>query len=421
MKHRAAAEDRSRLAAGRDLPPLLFVTHRTSLDDNIGGHGATEVLELIYEANLGRERDQRHVVIEFLGPLPHTRESVLAEVHGALKANPQVMGIVLLGGYDVVPSMRVDVLPRQLREWVDRQPLDADDADNWIVWCDDPYGDPELTGIPEVPVSRIPDGCSKELMLAAMCVPKAESATRSGIRNARRPFAERIFAMLPGNERMHVSAPIDWKRLGETALHASHVYIMLHGRNDIGRELWGEVTRDPAPAPDDHALSPVTEELPTSISETREQRMLNSHSDAMVSAVKYDQMPGNGAVILSGCCWSAQASTWSARRARPGYTPKPRRTDTSVAMSALRAGARAFVGSTGVNYSPLNPSHRFYCEPMHREFWHGVVNGYAPAMALLVAKHRYASGMPHGHKNDWTSRAIEHKTLHQYTCLGLGW
>ena len=87
----------------------------------------------------------------------------------------------------------------------------------------------------------------------------------------------------------------------------------------------------------------------------------------------------------------------------------------------MRDGARAFVGSTGANYSPLDPADHFYCEPLHHAFWRHVVKGEAPARALLIAKHKYASGMPHGHRDDITSLAIEHKTLHQYTCLGLGW
>ena len=412
----------AQLGAGRDLPPLLFVTHRRSLDDNIGGHGASEVLELIREANVTRAREERHVIIEYLGALPHTRESVLTEVHGTLAEHPHIMGVVLLGGYDVVPAMRVDCLPAALRRWADKQPLDADDADNWLVWCDDPYGDPRLTGIPEIPVCRIPDGCSKELMIAALCAPVATERTRSGIRNERRPFAERVFGLLPGDTEMHVSAPTRASRLRKRALHAAHVYIMLHGRNDIGRGLWGELDHQVAPSQAELKIrARIQKERPKTITATLEHKMLNAAEDEMVLAVEYDHMPGNGTVVLSGCCWSAQAATTSARRTRAGWTPKPRRTDTSVALAALRNGARAFIGSTGVNYSPLNPQHRFYCEPMHREFWTAIVNGYAPAMALLVAKHRYASGMPHGHKHDKVSQAIEHKTLHQYTCLGLGW
>jgi hypothetical protein len=414
------------LAGGRELPRLLFVTHRRALDANIGADGATEVLDLIREANEGRKRADAHVVLEYLGK-HRDLASALSEVHETIRENP-VHGVVLLGGYDVVPSVRVDVLPPTIRTWVDEQPLDGDDADDWIVWCDDPYGDPEHTRIPEIPVSRIPDGRSKDLMLAALRAPKATAQTRRGIRNVNRPFAEDVFRQLPGEDEMLVSGPQQAKRLAKRALHASHVYIMLHGRNDIGRAFWGERHRHVAQtltATQLHAIEAFNAlqkpTQPRELTETMEQRAFNQAEEAMLAAVDREHMPGDGAVILSGCCWSAQAARYSARRWHRGRPLAPRLTQTSVALSALRGGARAFVGSTGSNYSPLDPADHFYCEPLHFEFWRQVVKGEAPARALLIAKHKYASGMPHGHRDDLTSLAIEHKTLHQYTCLGLGW
>ena len=415
------------LAAGRELPRLLFVTHRRALDANIGAGGATAVLDLIREANEGRRRADAHVVLEYLGGERHDLAGALSEVHETLREH-KVDGIVLLGGYDVVPSARVDVLPAWIRKWVDEQPLDGDDADDWIVWCDDPYGDPDHTRIPEIPVSRIPDGRSRDLMLAALRAPKAATRTRRGIRNVNRPFAEEVFSLLPGDDEMFVSGPQHARKLPKRALHASHVYIMLHGRNDIGRALWGERhahVQQKLTATQEHAIE-VFNELQRSgqskeLTETMEQRAFDQAEEAMLTAVDREHMPGEGAVILSGCCWSAQAARYSARRWHRGRPLAPRRTQTSVALAALRGGARAFIGSTGANYSPLDPADHFFCEPLHHAFWRHVVKDEAPARALLIAKHKYASGMPHGHRDDITSLAIEHKTLHQYTCLGLGW
>jgi hypothetical protein len=336
----------------------------------------------------------------------------------------EIQGIVLLGGYDVVPPMRFDCLPPALRTWVDAQPLDADDADDWTVWCDDPYGDPGDTGIPDVPVSRIPDGRSKELMLAALRAPVASNVGRRGMRNVRRPFAAEIFKLLPGDDDMLVSAPHRSARLSRSALHASHVYLVLHGRHDVGRTLWGERRRaaHEALTPEEERLLELDKEMsPRDISDTMERRVIESSEEGMLTAIGCEHMPGDGAVILSGCCWSAQVAATSARRWRIDKAPPPRRPQSSIALAALRDGARAFVGSTGVNYSPIDPGDRFYCEPLHREFWQHYTNGQPPAKALLIAKHRYASGMPHGLRDDWSSLAIEHKTLHQYTCLGLGW
>jgi hypothetical protein len=440
MTHLAPANpDPRQLAAGRGLPRLLFVTDRVALDDNIGAHGATEILDLIREANHARPRHERHVILEYLGPRPTRRATALAEVHAALReANVlgTVHGVVLLGGYDVVPTMRFDCLPPALRTFVDEKPFDGNDADDFVVWCDDPYGDPDDTGIPEVPVSRIPDGRSKTLMLNALRAPVATTVGRSGVRNVERPFAETVFNLLPGDGEMVVSAPRHAANLARTELRTSHVYLVLHGRHDIGKFLWGErsgrhVTADapaesaggePALTPGERAALALDDAAkPREITDTMEFAKIEHEAAMMVTAVACDHMPGEGAVILSGGCWSASSAATSARRWRKAYAPKPRRAGTSVALAALNEGARAFVGSTGVNYSPLGPNDRFYCEPLHREFWQHVTAGHAPARALLYAKHRYASGMPHGRGNDFISLAIEHKTLHQYTCLGLGW
>jgi hypothetical protein len=435
------ASQAQRLAGGRDLPRLLFVTHRAALDANIGAHGASELLALIREANHERPRFRRHVIVEDLGPDLKDSASVLAEVHAALREARvlgEVHGVVLLGGYEVVPSLRFDCLPPWLRAFVDQKAYDGNDADNFIVWCDDPYGDPDDTGIPDIPVSRIPDAQSKAMMLAALQAPEATSNKRSGVRNVARPFAEEVFKLLPGTGEMVVSAPRHAANVAHAELHTSHVYLMLHGRYDIGRALWGERSAryQPADSADSGTGEALTDEerraiareqellaegAPREITDTMEHHAIEREAAHMVTALECEHMPGGGAIILSGGCWSASAVAISARRWSASDAPKPRRVRTSVALAALSRGARAFVGSTGVNYSPLDPADRFYCEPMHREFWRHVVVGHSPARALLFAKHRYASGMPHGLGNDYISLAIEHKTLHQYTCLGLGW
>lgn len=430
MTRRSAAS--KQLAGGRDLPRLLFVTHRADLDRSIGANGATDVLDLIREANEHRPRERRHAVLDYLGHDLNDRANVLREVHAFRIEQDtlgEIEGIVLLGSYDVVPAMRVDCLPASLREWVDAQPLDANDADDFTVWSDDPYGDPGSTGLPDIPVSRIPDGRSRELMLAALRAPVAETANRRGIRNVMRPFADDIFRLLPGDGEMLVSAPKNARAISPKELHASHVYIVLHGRHDIGRALWGERPRRVSGASDDSASADVHDDdargndrpLPRDMSDTQEMNAFEAIEDEMVEALRCGHMPGDGAVILSGCCWGAQVSASSARRWRKEGAPLPRRPGSSVALAALRDGARAFIGSTGMSYSPIDPVDHFYSEPLHREFWTNYIAGSPPALALLIAKHRYASGMPHGLRDDLSSRAIEHKTIHQYTCLGLGW
>ena len=90
------------------------------------------------------------------------------------------------------------------------------------------------------------------------------------------------------------------------------------------------------------------------------------------------------------------------------------------ALRFLEAGATAFVGCTGAHYSPREKPYHYFGGPMHEAFWRGLGTGQAPAEALLAAKAEYVRDFPHGMRSE-AQHAIEYKTLHQYTCLGLGW
>ena len=120
-------------------------------------------------------------------------------------------------------------------------------------------------------------------------------------------------------------------------------------------------------------------------------------------------------------CWGALAARRTAREDIEGTPPPPRTTRNSIALSALRNGVRAFVGSSGVNYSPTVRPFNYFARPLHDAFWRAVLAGASPAKALLEAKHAYVAGMPHIGRRGTLEEAIEFKTLRQYSCLGLGW
>lgn len=411
-----------RLADGRALPPLLFVTNRDALRRHIGATATTAALAMIREASTDIAGASHRILDDIEGAVGNPAAALRA-VHDALSTH-QVYGVVLLGGYDVVPPVRFDVLPPSLRAWIDRQPYDGGDPDDFIVWCDDQYGDPENSGIPEIPVSRIPDGRSAALLLAALRAPTPlHAGQRRGLRNLRRPYVDDVFAMIPGEGHVVQSAPAHAKGLSDNALHGDHVYLLLHGLPDRGGTLWGEraVSVDESIAAASRDSSEPSATMPLDITTDMFEAKVEGEQDGVVPAVHSRHMPGSGAVILSGCCWSAQASTIPARRWRENRRLVRRTVRTSVALSALRKGARAYVGSTGLNYSPMNAPYLQFCGPLHRAFWQSIARGTAPAVALLEAKHRFALGMPHGGGPDLVAQAIEHKTLHQYTCLGLGW
>jgi beta-lactamase superfamily II metal-dependent hydrolase len=341
------------LASGRPLPDLVFVTDAARLAANVGETEARQALDAIRSAGQ-----------TIVSP---------ADVRDAL--HPGVRGVVIVGGYDVVPAQRRDCLPAAVRASLGV----TDDPDDFIVWSDDDYGDDGDRDTPPVPVSRIPDAHSSKLLRASLAAARRGEGRR-GVRNSERPFAEDIFAALPGDDSLLVSAPTTFD--GIAALDADLVYLMLHGDFVDGSRFWGE-----GPA-------------------------------GNVEAVNVRNIPDEGPrVVFTGCCWGALTVDQPASRT---LLPAPKAVNASIALRFLEAGATAFVGCTGAHYSPREAPYRYFGGPMHEGFWRGVSGGLAPAEALLAAKAEYVRDFPHGMHSE-AQHAIEYKTLHQYTCLGLGW
>ena len=361
-----------KIAGGRQLPKLLFVTNKDKLARNIG------------------EREARHVIttlrargLQLIEQLPGTDVAQAASrVRQTIRETGKIDGVVILGGYDVVPSQSVDCVPTVLQSRVSR----SGDADNFIVWSDDIYGDADGDLLPELPVSRIPDGNRAALVFAALGA-KADSLPnpRVGVRNVMRPFAAEIFGNLPGSNQMLVSKPTTFNRTPQYSLDAERIYIMLHGDFTDSSRFWGEET------------------------------------EGNQEAMNIGNLPAKvGAVVFTGCCWGALTVNTPAGRTVNGRIFGQKSPDDSLAMSFLKRGATAFVGCTGSHYSPLQAPYNFFGGPMHEAFWGNYATNRSPAQALFNAKLEYLRGMPHGQTSP-NSQAIEYKILRQYTCLGLGW
>jgi hypothetical protein len=272
-------------------------------------------------------------------------------------------------------------LPADLRSKVSA----GGDADNFIVWSDDIYGDLDGDLLPELPVSRIPDGNRAALVFAAIQASGASVGNpRAGIRNIVRPFAAAIYRTLTGSNQMLVSGPTTFDD-PPYSLRGDMTYIMLHGDYTDSSRFWGEETK------------------------------LNRE------AVNTSNLPQKSArVVFTGCCWGALTVNTPAGRVVKGRSFGQKSPGDSLAMSFLLRGAIAFVGCTGSHYSPLQFPYKFFGGPMHEAFWQGYQAGLSPAQALFAAKLQYLKGMPHG-QTAANSQAIEYKILRQYTCLGLGW
>lgn len=363
-----------RIAGGRSLPKLLFVTSKEALARNIGARESDHLLQSL------RSRDAR-LFDQVPARIDGSRETA-ALVREQLARNPGVKGVVLLGGYDVVPSQRVDCLPPSLRSRV----AGNGDADNFIVWSDDIYGDTDGDLLPELPVTRIPDGNRAQLVFSAIQASGSSvGVPRTGVRNIARPFADRVFRNLPGTQDLQVSRPLTFDATPRYSVSGDHVYIMLHGDYADSSRFWGEET-----------------------SGNRE-------------AVNITNLPPQvGAVVFTGCCWGALTVNTPAGRIANDRSFGQKSPDDSLAMAFLARGAVGFIGCTGSHYSPLQPPFQFFGGPMHEAFWNAYANVRSPAQALFQAKLQYLKGMPHGQTSP-NSQAIEYKILRQYTCLGLGW
>lgn len=371
-----ALGDSYALGGGRPLPKLLFVTSRPKLIDNIGRLEAERVF---------RSLERAGARILDLPANTTTAEQAARIVRE--KLDQDLAGVVLLGGYDVVPSQALDVLDAPARRKLEAEGRADDDADNFIVWSDELYGDRDNDAIPELPVSRIPDGRKAEVVEAALQAPSFASGARFGVRNIQRPFAHQVFPQVPGrNGNLEISemfAPTDIT--GGAA--AGAVYLMLHGSARDATRFWGETQG--GSAYEAIAIENVPEKAP-------------------------------GSVVFTGCCWGALIMAPAASKASAATPLRPRGPEGSMAIAYLKAGAQAFVGCTGSHYSPLEEPYNYYGRPMHDAFWAEIGRGSRPAEALFKAKKEYVKGMPHG-MTDRFSQAVEMKILRQFTCLGLGW
>jgi hypothetical protein len=290
------------------------------------------------------------------------------------------IGVLILGGYDVVPAQKVFCVPERIRADVD---LDGD-ADRFTVWSDDGYVDVEGDDLPELPVSRIPDGRSAALVFAAVqASTPVRTARRTGIRNDAREYADDVFARVPGEGKMLLSGPAVVDRPPHQ-MDGDVVYLMLHGAYEDATTFWGGEPWWKYPA------------------------------------VAASNVPGrSGQIVFTGCCWGALTVDTPAGLVVEGRPIAPRTPESSLALRFLAGGATAFIGCTGAHYSP-GPPYRSHGRPMHDAFWAALRRGRPPAEALFEARKRFADDMPHAQR-DPQALAEEMKTLRQYACLGLGW
>jgi beta-lactamase superfamily II metal-dependent hydrolase len=368
------------LAGGRTLPKLLFLTSRDSLRRNLGQLEADAALKMISDAGQ-----------TLVDTVPNDAVDPSA-IMGLVRPHfPKgVRGVVIVGGYDVVPASRLDALDPPLRAAISGRTGDPDD--DFMVWSDALYGDADGDQIGELPVSRIPDAKTPDLVYRALRSGSPTASGAGGIHNIHRPYATKVYETLRGAAATNLlvsekTQPGD-PRFSKGVLSASAIYIMLHGDFQDAQRFWGEYEASGAP----------------------------------LEAINVDDIPPiPHSVVFCGACWGGLTVIQRAVNFVGSGRPSPRAIGSSMALTFLNAGAGAFIGCTGSHYSPEGGDTSYYGAPLHLAFWKRLAEGASPAEALFQAKTDYIAGIPHRKTSDPVDKARELKILRQFTCLGLGW
>lgn len=243
--------------------------------------------------------------------------------------------VLIVGDHDVVPFA---VLPNP-----------TDDGD--VVFTDDAYGDTDhdALSVPDIPVARIPDGNSLDLLvtqLSASTVPETGDFT---VANTEWDFVDIVTSEIFGPGRsLSWSLPTRYTDLDTSRVNVRYDYFTLHGAYQDTTVWWGE--------------GPVYPE-----------------------AFSVAQADSRG-IVLTGACYGA-------------YTFN-RTPENSITLAFLASGARAFVGNTGMGYYPVwveppdpprpMPPTRFGAL-FEDTFLSALASGEAPLAAFMEAKEAMAN------------------------------
>jgi hypothetical protein len=244
----------------------------------------------------------------------------------------------------------------------------TDDGD--VLFTDDVYGDNDHDelGMPDIPVARIPDGYSLDLLVTQLSPSSVPDGGDFTLANSKRPHADGVASQVFGTDRVLMwSLPTQHEQVDTSQVDVRYGYFMLHGGSYDTTVWWGE-------------------------------------EEVYPEAFTVDEASSQG-IVLSGACYGSY-TFWR--------TP-----DNSIPLSFLESGVRAFVGSTGITYSPMWTSGPNPTGPMrhdaafHEAFLSAVANGYAPLAAFMEAKQEMADLCRQG-----DSTSAELKMLHEFIYFG---
>lgn len=243
--------------------------------------------------------------------------------------------LLIVGDHDVVPFA---VLPNP-----------TEDGD--VVFTDDVYGDTDHDALtmPDIPVARIPDGNSLDLLVTQLSPSTLPETGDFTVANTEWDFVEIVTSEVFGPGRSLLwSLPTRYTDLDPSRVNVRYDYFTLHGAYWDTTLWWGE-------GPDYPEAFSVAE--------------ANSQG-----------------IVLTGACYGA-------------YTFN-RTPENSITLAFLASGARAFVGNTGMGYYPIwieppdpprpMPPTRFGAL-FEDTFLSALAEGKAPLAAFMEAKEAMAN------------------------------
>lgn len=373
-----------KLAGGRPLPPLLFVTCPAAIKSFSGNESTASLRQLI---------PAPHRIVET--PEDGGAEEIAAVVRQEANRGVRPEGVVILGGYDTVPAHLIRAVYPGLLTAASIQ----DEPDDFIVWNDDIYGDLDGDGLPEVPVSRIP---------GAVPLRQALRATPTGATSRPAWKAIRI-------------DEFDYADTITDGLTPAEMQDILNFSKDTMNDISTLVTAGGVEA--DRVYFACH-------SDYSQANIFKTFSGNFVITSRHIPK-ADGSIVVAACCYSATIAQTSPLNAAVTHTtrPRPLPKSKSIAVTYIANGAQAFIGSTGWLWVPDEHPYSYYVAPLHQAFWRHVADrGLSPARALFEAKAEYILGFPYANPeiaaqqtSTETSEARHLKDYWSATCLGLGW
>ncbi|MBN1120365.1 MAG: hypothetical protein JXJ17_04755 [Anaerolineae bacterium] len=301
------------------MPPYLVLTHKGRLNTALGLGGAWDEIEGLLDDHYGHDNYSVLDYEEELGAsssINQYRDLLLEEVRS--RGWPKY--IIVMGGPNIVPFGTVT------------NPCSGVvNSDNDTIFTDDWYADLDQDGafMPDVPVTRVPDGGNIELIRAIFQA--NERSMPSGSNDVfsygqpLREFAEDMVIQILRGNTDHPdwgtvpirSSPLTSGGVDVGLVDAQYTYFILHGNRGNTASWWGE---DP--------------DVLCSVDENGDRVCPSSRYP---TAFDVSQADSQG-LVISAACYGA-------------YINDGQTTANSIALNFLQNGAFAFIGSTATTYS----------------------------------------------------------------------